>query len=104
MAALIAVVALQNFILPKDLLDLTPYKALRHIWCGDYATVSERQLDILQQIEDSDGGDVVVYTTAGDDDEWTNLKLIGTSDDPTYWVNKSVAAYFGVDSVTVKEE
>lgn len=90
--------------LSKDF-TIGSYKVLLHLAKGDYAAVAESELDMLDQIEKSDGGDVVVYYTAPAEGTWTNLKLIGiyTHADKTAPDNVAVANFYGVDSLQVVE-
>ena len=84
------------------LTDLTPYKMVYHIFCGDYKTELERELSIINQIENSTENEVTVCIAKPKDEEWTNLKKIGLSEDSTFWVNDALADYYSKNAIILQ--
>lgn len=100
--AIICIIPLSAYFDVSSLKELTPYKMTWHLAKGDYKTVSKKTASIIEQIEESSEPDVIVYITASADDEWTNIKPIGLSEDSAYWVNTGVAQYYGKSSITIQ--
>lgn len=86
-----------------DIADWGSYKMIAHLAKGDYAAVYNSEINMLSQIEISDGGDVVVHYWEPVEGTWTNLKCIGLTCylDKTSLMNEAVAKFYGVDSVYV---
>lgn len=85
-----------------DTTSLGSLRMLAHIANGDFAVISEAEIDMLEQIEAAGSGDVTVYydvTTL--EGRWSNLMRIGLTADSSNWINAAVASYYGVDSVTL---
>lgn len=81
--------------------ECTPYKMIYYLGKGDFAYVAEREMGLLEQIKESDELDVMVYSPGEGDAEWTNLKIVGITDDEENWINDVVAQYYGVNTVKV---
>lgn len=85
-----------------DITNLGSLRMLVHIGIGDFAAISEAEMNVLEQIKEAGAGDVTVYyDTTELDNRWSNLKRVELTIDPTHWINESVAQYYGLDSVTV---
>ena len=72
---------------------------LYHELKGDYLREARRQEKIIFDIEQSDDGDVVVSVERLKSGEWSNIKVLGLSENKDFWINKDVARYFGKRSV-----
>lgn len=85
-----------------SLRELTPYKMIWHLSAGDYKVVAEREASIAEQIEESpEASDVIVYVTRPEDDQWTNIKTIGLSEDSSHWINIGVSQYYRKNSISM---
>lgn len=82
--------------------DFGAYRMLVHLAKGDFAAFSDAEMNMLEQIEAAGSGDVTVYYDSSlTDGTWCNLMEIGFQDFTDWWINESVAEFYGVDSVTV---
>lgn len=86
-----------------DILEWGPYKMASHLAAGDYEAFAESEMSMITQIEQSGGGDVVVYYTAPEDGIWANLKNVGLDcyADVTSNNNVRMAKFYGVNSIYV---
>ena len=44
---------------------------------------------------------LIIYVESGPEGEWTNIKGVGLTDDPAFWLNEGVAGYYGKNSIIV---
>lgn len=100
---LVCLVPMLKYLDLDQMLELTQNKILYHIVNGDYKTFSERELNIIYDIENSQEQDVIIFKPKKDDNEWTDLKNNRLTSDPTYYVNYAVAEYYGKNTVIVYE-
>lgn len=100
--AIVCIIPLSIYFDVYSLRELTPYKMIWHLSKGDYQVTAEREKSIITQIEESPEADVVVYVTRLGEEQWTNIKPIGLTEDKTHWINTGVAQYYGKNSVTLQ--
>ncbi len=81
-----------------NLRELTPYKMIWHLSNGDYADFSTREDQIINDIKEFDGTDVVLHLKHQSNEKWVNFAGIGLDDGET---NSNIANYFGKDSITI---
>ena len=99
--ALVCIVPMARFLDNDNLRELIPVRMFWHMASGDYKTVEARELWLLNELEQAADEDVVIYVQAPPEGEWTNIKGVGLIDDPDFWLNEGVAAYYGKNSVIV---
>lgn len=97
MLALVGLLFIHTTIVINDRYMTLPWKYT--VESIDIIKVTRRKnIELYKAIEESPDEDVVIYYERIPD---IILKKIGLTNDPTYWVNESVADYFGKDSVTI---
>ncbi|MBE5852173.1 MAG: hypothetical protein E7299_04360 [Lachnospiraceae bacterium] len=99
---LICMIHLSNYLSITNLMEFTPYKITTNIMNGNFARVSNRQMDVISQIENSSEKDVVVYEYLSDETEWTTISRVGITEDAEHWINLAVADYYDKNSVVVQ--
>lgn len=99
---MICAIHLSNYLSITNLMEFTPYKIATNIMNGNFARVSNRQMDVIAQVENSIEKDVVVYEYLSDESEWTTISRVGITEDPAHWINLAVADYYDKDSVVVQ--
>ncbi|MCR5289213.1 MAG: DUF6056 family protein [Treponema sp.] len=77
-------------------------KMLYHEFKGDFLREAWRQEGILRDIKLSNEDDVIVFVERPKKTHWSNLMLIGLSEDKKNWINVGLSEYYGKKSITVK--
>ena len=99
--ALICIVPMTRYLDNDTMRELIPVRMFWHITSGDYKRVEARELWLINELEQAADDDVVIYVESGPEGEWTNIKGVGLTDDPAFWLNEGVAGYYGKNSVIV---
>lgn len=95
-------IPVSNYIRLNGIMNITPYKMIKHITIGDFQTVVDSELSIINQLETSNEPNVTVYVDSEPDDLWANVMRLELSEDSTYWVNYAISQYYNKDSITLR--
>ena len=99
--ALICIVPMTRYLDNDTMRELIPVRMFWHIASGDFKRVEARELWLINELEQAADDDVIIYVESGPEGEWTNIKGVGLTDDPAFWLNEGVAGYYGKNSVIV---
>ncbi len=101
---IVCAIPLSAYLNFTTLMEFTPYKMVKHISNGDFKRVSERQKSLIEQVKTSEDADVVVVIPAPEEGEWVNIMTTGAGDNAENYINASMAAIYGKNSVVVLQE
>jgi len=85
-----------------EISDIPSIQCTSGLLSGDIRDYSEYWFDILHQVEDADGGDVVIYVDREYLEEECMIDRCLFQEDPTNWVNNAAAVYYGYNSVRIE--
>lgn len=97
-AFLLQIILLIGFV---ELKNYAPYKTARNILNGEYERVAREEVLALETIKNAKEEDVVLESFGGN--YWVDLKEMELTTDANYWVNQSVARFYGKETVRVRE-
>jgi len=99
----VIVLILQIVLLFKngEIQHYTSIRTARNIMNGEYARVAREELLALETIKNVKDNDVVLDSFGGN--YWVDIKEVELTGDAEYWVNQSVARFYGKETVRVRE-